>query len=120
MNVGQTILNQLKSLDANSLMAWGSHKFMTLEKNQLINNHLGGLLFKVNGLRHKGHVLILLNGSDLYDIRIGKFSKNIFTQKSILNDVFVEDLIFKIDDLVEGYFEKGKSVYDGINLFENV
>lgn len=120
-NVGQEIFNQLKTLGRNDLMCWGATAFKTFNESQFSDNHLGGLLFKVSGLRHKGHVMIVLNGADLYNVKIGKLVKGQFIQKGeTLTGVYFDSLVETIDNLVEGYYEKGKSVYNNVNIFEGV
>jgi len=123
-NVGNIIFNQLKSLDLNSLYAWGASSFKSFKENQFLNednkNHLGGLIFKVNGLKHKKHVLITLNYKDYYDIQIGTLSNGSFIKRKnsqTLHDIDVDSLIESIDNLVEGYFEN-KKVYENVNLFK--
>lgn len=111
MTVGQIIHSQLKALGLTDLMAWGAEKFMSFESNQLVENSLGGLVFKVNGIRHKGHVMISLNGGDLYDVKIGKLNKGIWVEQKEEKDIFLEDLVVTIDNLIEGFYEKGKEVY---------
>jgi len=121
-NVGQIILSQLKTLSLNSLMAWGAQKFTTFNQGQLITEpHIGGLMFKVHGLKHKGHVVITLNGKDLYDLRIGKYTKHRFEQTGVtIKDLYAEDLIEAIDNQIEGYFENGSKIYENIDLFKNI
>lgn len=121
MNVGQEIFNQLKTLGFNDLMCWGATSFKSFNDSQFKDNHCGGLLFKVNGLRHKGHVMITLSASDLYNVKIGRLSKGEFVQKGdTLTGVYFDQLVETIDNLVEGYYEKGKSVYNDVNLFKRV
>ncbi len=122
LNVGQEILNQLKMLAMQDLMCWGASSYIALKENQVIDKHNGGLIFKVNGMIHKGHVMVTLR-NDLYDIRIGKFTKTtgIFKVKGEATEqIYAEDLARAIDDLVEGYYKKGSSIYKGVNLFKGV
>ena len=122
MNIGQTILNQIKSLSTQDLMCWGATKFQTFSEGQIVTkNNCGGLVFKVSGMLHKGHVVISLTGADLYEVRIGKLTKTGFVQKGeTMTEVFCDQLNETIDNMVEGYYAKGKEIYSNVNLFENV
>lgn len=122
MQVGHTILLQMKQMNLNDLMCWGFKKPMTFTEGQLVKeNNLGGLMFKVSGMLHKGHVVVSLTASDTYEVRIGKFSKGLFTQKGeTQTNVYFDSLNETIDNLVEGYYAKGKQIYKDKNLFEGV
>jgi len=108
MNVAKTILSQIKALDAWSLGAWGAKDLVALEN---------GLQFKSSGgmVKNKGIVQIKLNGLDLYDVSFGKIRKYEYKEiefggtirkyeyKEIekVTDVFVEDLVNVIDEMVD-------------------
>lgn len=105
MNIAQTILNQLKALTPKPILwSWGASKFQSVKQNQIsgINEeYLGGLLFYVRGMKHKGHVFITLNGLDLYNIYIGHVRKGKMNPKKSIKDVYAEDMSDIIDDLIE-------------------
>ena len=54
--------------------------------------------FTVSGHHHKGHVYIVLNGLDLFDIY---YTSNRGTIKKISKDVYITELIDRIDIDVE-------------------
>lgn len=93
MNIAQTILSQIKTLDARALWAWGA--------KDLVNTG-SGLQFKVGGMaKFKGQVLVKLNASDLYDIEFFKIRKGEIKVTNTFNDVFAEDLVSMIDSVVQ-------------------
>ena len=106
MNIAQIISEQLKSTTNLSIIwSWGATAWQSLSQKDLIslgiNNGFGALKFKVNAHHHKGHILIVLNGLDLYDIylcsiRIGKLSI-----KEKIENVDFTNLGKIIDDKIE-------------------
>jgi hypothetical protein len=56
------------------------------------------LRFAVNGHLHKGHVYVVVNSADLFDLFI---TSNRGKIKTIINDVYLGDLIDTIDNNVE-------------------
>jgi hypothetical protein len=58
------------------------------------------LRFKVNGMKHKGHVYIFLNGADLYDVYITT-TRGVILQKSGDMGLYFDQLTDWIDDRVE-------------------
>jgi hypothetical protein len=124
MNIGQTILQQIKTYNPMDLMCWGVKNPLSFTSGQLIpGGHQGGLLFKVNGILFKGHIVITLEPSDTYSIRLGKFVKSTgkFTQmKETTTDVYCDNLNQVIDSLIEGYYAKGAEAYRGVNIFDGV
>lgn len=77
-----------------TVWSWGAHAwklFETVNKNQ-------ALLFKVQGHHHKGYVMIVVNGADLFDVYL---FTNGGEMKEKLEDIHVEDLIDRIDRKVE-------------------
>ena len=77
--------------------SWGANGFMN------IFNY--GFRFKVNGHHHKGHVYIVLNGLDLFDVYLTTVQGKI---KYIMNDVYLEDLFTFLDEKIEkipSYFQ---------------
>ena len=70
--------------------SWGSHAFVNLGNK--------GLRFKVNGHHHKGHVYIVLNGSDLFDVYYTTIRGTI---KDIHTDLYFDVLVETIDNKIE-------------------
>jgi hypothetical protein len=56
------------------------------------------LRFTVRGHHHKGHVHIVLNGADLFDIYYCS-SRGVI--KKISKDIFIENLVETLDDNIE-------------------
>lgn len=92
------------------IWSWGATGYKSVETNQLelTDNlgtkyppYLGGLLFKVSGRIHTGHVFIALDPSDTYTIYLGKLSKSEFLVSQKHEYVYCEDLGSTIDELVE-------------------
>jgi hypothetical protein len=109
MTTGQIIFSQLK-YRMNDLMVWGSG-FLTFNDNQFTDiSHLGGLIFKVNGLKHKKHVMIRLAPNDTYIVEIGTFtkSKGTWVSKTQLTNIYCDMLHETIDRLVEGTLDMSK------------
>ena len=59
-NVSETL--RVISADVRLPMSWGIHNIVNIENRVL--------RFNVQGRHHKGHVLIRVNGSDLYDVML--------------------------------------------------
>jgi hypothetical protein len=56
------------------------------------------LRFAVNGHHHQGHVYLVVNGLDLFDIYL---TSNKGTIKEIITDIYIEDLVEVVDNHVE-------------------
>jgi len=86
----QTTLNQLM-VKKQIVWCWGAKDFKALGSHALV--------FKVNGYKHKGYVVITLGFMDTYDIHLLDKQGN---QKGItLRDVYCDQLTDVIDTLVE-------------------
>jgi len=72
-------------------MSWGFHNGAVELKNKCYR-------FSVSGHHHKGHVHIVLNGLDLFDIY---YTSNRGTIKKIQTDVYIFDLIDRLDVDIE-------------------
>lgn len=83
IQVATTILNQMRVMDQNLCWCMGVTKPTAIKS---------GLEFKVSGLRYRGKVQIILNGKDLYDVKVGK---------AMHKDIFVEDLMPLLEMEVE-------------------
>ena len=77
--------------DRNVYFSWGSHNVVNL-KNK-------GLLFTVNGLKHKGLVLVTYNSCpDLYTVTLLSSQYNV---KHTSSHIYCDELQEKIDNLIE-------------------
>ena len=70
--------------------SWGANSWTKM------NDKL--LRFKVQAHRHRGHVFIADNGSDLFDIWLTTLSGKV---KKEFTDIYIEDLISVIDNEIE-------------------
>jgi|SaaInl8_150m_RNA_FD_contig_123_5432_length_2506_multi_14_in_1_out_0_2 hypothetical protein len=118
MNIAETIYQQLKeTTNESTLLSWGLSALQRVDQTGLeslgVTNGLEGLKFKVNGLIHKGHVLIVLNGLDFYDIYICNIRKNNLNVKEKIENISFCELGNIIDHKVEfceNYQEEIKKV----------
>lgn len=94
--VAKTIVDQIKAIDITALMAYGAKNFAMISQNA---ERRGGLEFKVNGLRHKGWVRIILTWGDVYRIETVNRKRNIV---DTLDDVYFDELVYHLDRFVEG------------------
>jgi len=105
MSIGKEILHQLKVLTPMPVFwSWGASKFQTVGENQLQGideNYLGGLIFFVRGLKHRGHVFITLSPMDTYTVSIGHLRHFTFNVKKQKKDVYFDELYQTIDALIE-------------------
>ena|SRR3972149_8865439 len=97
---GAIILGQLKALDRNALISWGSKHFMYVKN---------GLAFQINTPRiNNGWVSIVLNeAQDLYEISFYNSRKKLLNE---VKEVFVDELVYTIDNNIENE-EYVKRVY---------
>jgi len=115
IEVAKTIQYQIKVLDKLALISWGAKDFLGFPETE---KELGALQFSVRNVpafKGIGYVKISLNGNDLYDIEV--YKKRNITKKvkdkllngddvelkktiSSKNDVYVEDLVNTIDNLL--------------------
>lgn len=103
--IAQTIINQIKALTPGPVFwSWGPSAFRAVKENQIqgINeNYLGGLLFYVRGMKHKGHVFVSLALNDTYTVSIGNVVKGQMKLKKQVNEVYFDQLGEIIDELIE-------------------
>jgi hypothetical protein len=103
--IAQTILDQIKTLTPMPVFwSWGATKFRAVRENQIqgINeDYLGGLLFYVRGMKHKGHVFVSLALNDTYTVTVGNVVKGQMKIKKQVNDVYFDELGDIIDELIE-------------------
>lgn len=74
--------------------SWGSRGWTVL---QVVGKNMG-LRFRVSGRHHKGLVILTVNGLDLFDVYLTNL-KGVVKEK--IEDVYLEDLINRIDQKVE-------------------
>lgn len=93
MNVAQTILSQIKAIDARALWAWGAKDLINMGD---------GLKFKSSGMtRWKGYVYIKYDeGNDLYNIDFFRFRKMELIYDRRLQGVYADELVHVIDSQV--------------------
>lgn len=93
MQIAKTILNQIKALDKMALFAWGAKEFVAMND---------GLKFKTSGMvKWKGYVYVHYNeGTDLYDVEFAQIRKFEWKRRSMVEGVYVEDLVRIIDEQV--------------------
>ena len=90
--IAGVIYSQIKTMSPWAFYRWGTKQLVALEN---------GLQFKSTGMvKNKGLVQVTLNGSDLYDVTFGKVRKFKYKELKKVTDVFVEDLIDTIDEMV--------------------
>ena len=90
--IAGVVYSQIKTLSPWALPAWGAKELVALEN---------GIQFKSSGMvKNKGIIQVKLNGSDLYDVTFGKVRKFKYKEIKKVTDVFVEDLIDVIDEMV--------------------
>lgn len=73
-----------------TVMSWGAHGWRKM------NSHV--LRFMVRGHHHSGHVYIIPNQSDLFDIYL---TTSRGTIKHKFEDIFIDELVPTIDEAVE-------------------
>ena len=74
------------------MAAWGAKELVVLKD---------GIQFKSSGMvKNKGIIQVKLNGSDLYNVTFGKVRKFKYKELKKVTDVFAEDLIGVIDEMV--------------------
>jgi hypothetical protein len=66
MKIARTILEQIKFGDKWALIAYGASNYVALPESK---EYQGGVKFQVNGLKHKGTVLVQLKWIDTYTFK---------------------------------------------------
>jgi hypothetical protein len=95
ISIAKKILQQIKFADRSALMAWGARNFIALPENKEFQ---GGVRFNVNGLKHKGLVVIELRWLDDYTV---SFLNNKGLKVHAVEGVYC-DMLVDICDWVEG------------------
>lgn len=70
--------------------SWGAHAFKNYQ-NKILR-------FKVNGHHHKGHVYVVVNGADLYDVYLTT-TKGTIVRK--MEDIYFDELQSRVDNAIE-------------------
>jgi hypothetical protein len=93
MNIAQTILSQIKTIDAWALSAWGAEDLIAMHD---------GLKFKTSGMTPwKGHVYIRYNPvPDLYEVQFFRVRNAKIINDNIVKDVYAPELVSVIDKFV--------------------
>ena len=93
--VAQTIWEQLLSLNpAPVIMSWGIEEFAATTYRDL-----PALRIKVNGRLHTGYVIVVLNGSDYYEV---------YLQKGLKVECISEEVCFdELGDVIDRAIERG-------------
>ena len=90
--IAGVVYSQIKTMSPWAMAAWGAKELVVLKD---------GIQFKSSGMvKNKGIIQVKLNGSDLYDVTFGKVRKFKYKEIKKVTDVFVEDLIGVIDEMV--------------------
>lgn len=102
MEMANYILSILRT-DLNIVWSWGFNSPKPMQR---------GLAFKVQGFLHKGWVLVEYNaGSDLFNV---KLLSNQLEEVKFIENIYVDQLIDVIDDMVEcceNYEQRVKDEY---------
>lgn len=95
MHIAQTIKEQLLSLNpVPVIMSWGIEEFVATTYRDL-----PALRIKVNGRLHTGYVMVVLNGSDYYEV---------YLQKGTAVECINEEVCFdELGDVIDRAIEKG-------------
>ena len=90
--IAGVVYSQIKTMSPWAMAAWGAKELVVLKD---------GIQFKSSGMvKNKGIIQVKLNGSDLYNVTFGKVRKFKYKEIKKVTDVFVEDLIDTIDEMV--------------------
>ena len=105
MEIAKTIQKQLLATVGQIVVwSWAQRALQRLSKEDLESLDIkgeGALKFRVSGHHHKGHVLVVLNGKDLYDVYICTIQKGKITIKDFVKDLDFEQFGSYIDEQVE-------------------
>lgn len=89
---------KLLQQDINIFWSWGvEKKILVIGKES--DGWVKGIIFKVNGFKWKQYVMITLNGSDYYEVRLLTQNFDVIETKD--HDICFMDLVEVIDKLVK-------------------
>ena len=111
-NVNETLSLLHYGKNLNIVMSWGVSYFVAINEKKCLkfstpfripqlhekDAYQKGLALKVSAYRHKGYVLITLNGSDYYDVDLISTRGNI---KKQFTDLCFDELVETIDKEIE-------------------
>lgn len=95
LEIAQTILNQIKYFDRVALMAWGATNMIAMPSSKEFQ---GGLRFRVNGLKFRGFVMVMLRWVDDYTI---SFLDSRGNEKKKVEGAYC-DMLVDVIDWIEG------------------
>lgn len=104
MDVGLTILNQIRMMDKDALFAWGATEFVGLaESHSEQKKHYGGLQFRIRTPKYKRgvRVIITLNGLDTYDIQVVRIAGASVRVLDNADGVYADMLVDVLDELID-------------------
>ena len=112
MQIAKEIHRQLFALTPRPILwSWGTHAMQGMTSKTLESIKFdfqdeplygrGAIKFMVSGKIFGGHVLIVLNGADLYDIYLGRIARGTMKVKHVINGVYAEDLGNTLDMNIE-------------------
>ena len=99
--VAETIIKQMKCPHVFKFLSWGATNFAcgVVANKAKENGHNAALRFWVNGMKHKGFVLVMLNWLDYYDVEFISSKGNLKKR--------VEDVeCFQLQEVIDEYVEK--------------
>ena len=100
--VANTIRDQIRAVDYFGLWAWGAQNMKVIPEGLCSLGYImGGLSFSANGLKFIGIVKITLMPCDTYTIQIGQEENEVFVPKETKENVFCDELVSVIDNLIE-------------------
>lgn len=91
-------LNQLKRINTALFICWGATAFTRFAADKPYEDLSKALRFKVNGLKHKGHVYIFLDFDDTYKIVYTTIKGRVLHVNKM---IYFDQLTEVIDDYVE-------------------
>jgi len=95
------LLDDKREFNTNETMKWLTYNqiiFWSFGVSKTINVGNKGLLIRVSAHRHKGWVLITLNGNDLYTVYLLNTLGKVKTE---IEDVYCDGLLDVIDESIE-------------------
>lgn len=99
VEIANEIRKQLEVLGGMAIWAWGANNWGAIDGKD--KNH-GGLVFKVNGLKHKGYIQIDLDFNDTYSVELFKIRKHERKTVAQFSEIYFDQLVPLLDPLVEG------------------
>lgn len=89
-NIATIIRDQIRAMDRNAMMAWGSKELVAMRD---------GLKFKTSGMvKWKGYVYVQYDeGMDLYNVIFAKIRKYEWIEQERVEGVFFDQLVEIID-----------------------